>query len=250
MNKLNKQGDLIKASGPLRWTNRYDCPPGYSYNEEGWVKTPTDFAKLSVKIFPFMLNVYTVEELIFYNLLVLHALNPDKHIDTLSTAIRGRIKQAFGPIVELSEDILRRAINRFNTVLDEGNPFEYLTTDFLTAENIWYSKGAVVNNISSIKYLIKEDAITKMRDIMAIRRKYKTNEVMKDTEYSRYTINKYWKRMNLSATDRSINAVSEAMLELAESGIGIPTTAQLAEISGVSFPTALKAKKELGETKV
>jgi len=229
------KSSILPAIGKIKWTNKYDCPTGYEYNKDGYVITKEAYPKLAVIFLPHMLRTLSVGELLYYNLLVLYVLNPNKPYSILLNAAVNRMKQAFGGMAIVDDDTLEEVTTEFKRF--EGNVIEELPTEFCRMDTIWYSSECKTQHVSTIRYLIKEEAIDKTRDTMAISTKYKTKDVSEMSGYSKHIVRKYWKKRGLDERMRILNTVSEALTYLGEQGIDDPTQQQIAEVAGMTRKT-------------
>lgn len=234
---------IIKASGPIKWTNRYDCPPGYIFNDMHYVVTNTKFVKLWANTAPHMFSMYTVAELLYYNLLILTTLNPDKPFHTILSATKYALKDSIFSKTDIPTDVVNTAVERYTNF--EGNILEELNKDFYRLDDIWYSEDSDITTTLQIVYLIKEEAIDRTRDLMSIATKYKTKDVSSLTAYSMDIIRKYWKHRGLTTTLRTLNTVSDAYMYLKRKGISSPTLVEVAKIAGLSTKSVSKVKRQL-----
>jgi DNA-binding Xre family transcriptional regulator len=115
--------------------------------------------------------------------------------------------------------------------------------DILRFDTVWYSRDCTLNGRRGILRYMRNLGITMVRETMEIHRKYKTKEVMKDTELSKYAVLEYWKEVGLSTTDRTLAAIVEAKLYLQDEVGRIKIKQrELAAVSGVALPTIKKLK--------
>ena len=229
----------LSSNNKIKWTNRYECPPGYTFNEEGWVETRSPFPKISVIMLPYLLNSLGEYELLLQNLIALRLLNDFTHED-LELALKYRFKQAFfGRAVK--HEVFDAVVKKSRTITDTADLPE-LCSDILKFDSIWYSRFALVKNTSSIKKRLKINYISSIRDLMPINKKYITKEVMSEAELTKYAVNTYWKTIGLNAKNRSISAISEAVSEISDIGQEL-TQKTLSEVAGVSVRSIQRYKE-------
>jgi hypothetical protein len=240
---ITKVGTAVKkASGTIKWTNKYDCPPGYVFNNEGFVITEDYHSKVWVNTLPHLWGLYTPSGLLYNNLLALYYLNPDKPFSTLLAAAKNKISKALMYTHSLEEEDIQRAVEMYEEF--EGDVTEELTSDFHKKDTIWYSEWCDIQNTQAIKFKITMDYIDAMRSVMAINKKFKTKEVSKETNQPSHTIYRYWKKKGMPAPTRVLDAISEAYVELSDQGVDVPSQQQLADVSGVSLRTVQRLKSQ------
>lgn len=214
----------------IKWTNRYDCPPGYSFNEDGWVETNNPYPKITVSFLPHLISKLGEYNLIFQNLLALRLLN-DMHHSELELAVWNRSKQAlFGR--EPDERIFKDAVEASRKITDTTQLPDFVS-DILRMDTVWYAKDCATTGRAAIKAILRHGYISDMRALMPISRKYKTESVMSEGSLTKYAVNLYWKDSELTAVNRTVGALVEAINEINDSGDEF-TVELMSTISGVS----------------
>ena len=144
--------DKARNVHEIIWTNRFDCPDGYEFNDDGWVETMTAFPKISVSLLPHLSTKIGEYQLLFQNFLALKFLNnlPD---NILKAALWNRATQAMlgrNPSVDVFEDAVSAAIKITN-----GSKFPVFSDDIFKMDTIWYSKECKEAGRSAIKQKIR-----------------------------------------------------------------------------------------------
>jgi len=225
------------------WSNRYMCPTGYTFNDEGWVVTDIPFPKIGVSIFPHHLSKYSIMTLFAYNLLALVLLNPDVKIRDLATVLSGRVHAAIGHRMGSAD--IKEAITLVSNI-DSIKDVTSIPEDIFRWDTIWYDRDTLPGGKRVIVQKLRDKYITAVRDVMEIRKKYKTKAVATEADVSLYAVRKYWDNNQLSTKHRTVAAIVEAKLKLEyDDKINNPTHKQLSDIAGVSINTlvAYKAKE-------
>ncbi len=228
--KRNVTKDVVLKD--IKWSNKYECPSGYNFNDDGYVITDLPYPKMGVSIQPWQLRVLSPETLFTYNLLVLMLLNPDNDLGSLGEALSGNMYN--NTKIHFGNKAIDFAISRVKEITNledvKGIP-RYI----LHFTNIWYSKDSSIKSVRDIVRIRENETIDIVRDMMPIHGRWKTKQVSEYSEYSTYKIRNYWRERGFSTTDRSIAAIMEANdFLIRDSGISKPTQVQLAEASGLS----------------
>lgn len=225
----------------IKWTNKFDCPPGYTFNEDGWVKTSVPYPKIHVCLLHYKQTKLGEYQLLLQNLLALRILNDIPH-DQLVLALINRYKQSmFGKSPEI--DVLEQAINNSLNITDSsGLPkFDH---DILHFDDIWYSAEFTHGGKAQIKALIRNRTMDDIRDLMPINKKYNNEEVKKETEATNYSMKVYWKDKGLDKKSRTISALAEAITFIGDNYFELNNN-NIMEISGLSTATITRYKKLL-----
>lgn len=226
---------MLAVIGKIKWTNRYDCPAGYSYNEDGYVETDENYLQISVCMMPYLLGAIGEEEILFQNALALRILNPNKVKDHISTVLKYKYKASY--YVMPNEVILNKAIDRAYDIVSLGEVINNVHRSIFSFQSIWCSKECTVGGKKQIYGILRDEFIDKVRSFMPIHTKFKTTCVAEETEESEYAVNVYWKNTGLDRKNRSRQAVVEALELLAQEGIENVTLAEIGAIAGLSRKT-------------
>ena len=119
----------------IRWSNKYCCPPGCEWNDEGYVITPVPYPYIRVAIgrmFAFLVRKLGVEEYLRQNLIALRLLNDD----VPSMVINGRFKVALKNSGFIPDNEL---IDRLTTEVYNLERVPTLSNSILTWRNTWFS---------------------------------------------------------------------------------------------------------------
>jgi len=239
------QQSLLLKIKKVKWTNRYDCPPGYIFNEDGWIETAVPYPKISVNFLPYLFTKLGEYQILLQNLLALRLLNDHPHKD-LEKALWNRYTQSrFGklPDKDIFKQVVKDSLNITNTtqlpVFDE---------DILSMETIWYGKDFSEAGKAAIKKKLRNNYIANIRAIMPINKKYKTEEVMQEADISRYAINQYWKLNSLDVKTRTISSIVEAVEDILSEG-EVPTLDAISLTSGVST-RSIQRYKDMWKLKI
>lgn len=237
--KYNRIMERIEDARNIKWTNKYDCPPAYSFNKDGWVQTIIPFPKISINFLPHLVKRLGEFELLLQNLLALRLLNDKPHA-VLVEALCNRYAQAFfGRSVD--KEVLRRVV-KVSEGINAYTELPVFSEDIVKFDTIWYSKECSLNGRFEIKQLLRNNYISNIREMMPINKKYVTKEVMTEADVTRYAITQYWDINDLTAKNRTAAAIVEAMQEILDSGRDL-TKSELALLSGVSIRTIQRYKE-------
>ncbi len=225
----------------IKWTNRYDCPPGYNYNEDGWVKTSVPFPKIQICLLPYKVSRMGEYQVLLQNLLALRILNNVSH-DQLVLALINRYKQSmFGrtPNKETMTQVISDSIG----ITDSSNLPKF-DRDILHFDDIWYGTGFTAGGKAQIKAEIRNRNVDTIRDMMPINNKYDSVKVQQEAEVTKYAMSTYWKERGLDKKSRTISALAEAVTFIGDNSIEF-NNENIKEISGLSVPTICRYKKLL-----
>lgn len=227
--------NILDTIGAIKWTNRYDCPNGYTFNEDGYVETDENYLQVNVSMMPFLLNAIGEEEVMYQNALALRVLNPNKHFDIVRLLIKYKFKSSYGR--EADTDKLQKAVERAYEVTDLGGVLKDMHRSIFSFQSIWCSRDCTVGGRKKIFGLLRDDYINRVRNYMTIETKFKTACVMDATNETEYAVNEYWKHTGLDRKTRSKQAVMEALEYLLSTGRESFTIVELAEVAGISRKT-------------
>lgn len=243
LSKINKKYtsilELVDSNKIIKWTNRYDCPPGYMFNSDGWIETSMPFPKITVSFLPHLLSGLGEYELLLQNLLALRLLNDRPH-EELEFAIRNRFKQAY--LGRLPDPEVFDKVVEASRLITNTTDLPPICDDMVKFDTIWHNKNCSEGGRVSIKKVIRNNYISAIRSMMSIRTKYKTDEVMEETDLSKYAVGAYWKKLGLDSKNRTMSAIVEAIEEVSEVGLN-PTQDVIAEIAGVSIRSIQRYKE-------
>ena len=232
--RRSSKGKLIVSTNPnIRWNNKFVPPPGYAFNNEGYVITAVPYPMMGVSIAPWQLKSITVTELYMWNLVILMILNSELDVTYLSRALNANMYNNIGKT--LANDELAGAISdalNITTVDDlQGIPSYIL--QFTT---IWYKRSASIRSVRDVVRIRDNETIDIARDMMSISKKWKTKSVSEYTERSQYMIRSYWKVRGLTTLDRTVAAITEANDYLTrEENIQHPTRDEISKVAGLSI---------------
>jgi hypothetical protein len=233
----DKQNLLSKVKR-VKWTNRYDCPPGYTFNDDGWIETLSAYPKITVNFLPYLFNKLGEYQILLQNLLALRLLNEHSHA-TLEKALWNRYTQArFGqqPDKKVFDLVVVSSKEITNTaqlpVFDEN---------ILSMDTIWYSESFNEAGIAAIKKKLRNNYISAIRLLMPINKKYKTTDVMVEADVSKYAVNQYWKENKLDKKARTLSSIVEAVTYLSEDADEV-SLKSIATLSGVSVRSIQRYK--------
>ena len=228
--KKRKSTSLLSKLKKVKWTNRYDCPPGYSFNEEGWIETDLPYPKITVSFLPYLFNKLGEYQILLQNLLALRLLNDRTHSD-LEKALWNRYTQArFG---QTPDKVIFKAVVAASRKITNTSDLPSFDDAILSMDTIWYSKDFSEAGKASIKKKLRNNYISAIRSLMPINRKYKTVEVMDEADVSKYAINQYWKENELDARTRTVSSIVEAVDSLKDEDKELTLT-NISLVSGVS----------------
>lgn len=230
--------ELSDTTKGIIWTNRYDCPPGHEFNDDGWIETIIPYPKITVNILPHLLRRLGEYQLLLQNLLALRLLNNKPQVE-LETALRNRFRQAFfGRSV--TEEVFQEVIEASKKI-NETSELPVLCDDILRMDTIWFSKDCTEGGRNAIKKKLRNSYISGVRAMMSIATRYKTKEVMDETESSRYAVNSYWENLGLDAKNRTISAIIEAIEEIVDQEVEL-TQEIISIVAGVSIRSIQRYK--------
>ena len=226
-NQLSTSTSITEKSGPIKWTNRYDLPPGYIYNEEGWVELPVPYPRVSITSPAFLSNkYYTPIAFLLQNLLAMRFLNNKPHELLLQILVSKFKKHGYFYTPKELEWVRKESL-KINSIKD----FPPMDRSIFRWETLWSSSmgRAQVNKRKTMH------RISDVRENMDISRKYKTKPVKEEADTTLYAVKEYWLDMGWDAKTRSRRAILEALEENENA-----TVKELAETTGYSLPTVRK----------
>jgi hypothetical protein len=225
----------------IKWTNKYDCPPGYTYNEDGWVKTSVPFPKIHICLLPYKLSKLGEYQLLLQNLLALRILNNLPH-DQIVLALINRYKQSmFGknPNKKVMEQVIQDSLS-----MNDSSQLPKFDYDILHFDDIWYSRNFTAGGKAQIKAELRNRNVDSIRDMMPIRTKYDNSEVKREAEVTDYAMKVYWRERGLDKKSRTVSALAEAITFIGDNSIEF-NNHNITEISGLSMATIGRYKKLL-----
>jgi len=227
---------VLDMLGSIKWSNANDCPNGYDWNEEGWVITDEYHMRITFNMLPFMLPLLGEYQLIFQNALALRCLNA-KQVDVIAILIKFRFRNSYA--YNVSDDILHKAVEDAYALEDITSILPTLSDKIFAYRDVWISKDCTNDVRRKAGRIIRGRYLDEMRSFMTIDTKYKTKEVAEFTEESIYAVKSYWEDTGLTKKLRTVHSILEAIELLVQEGVVI-TQAAIAEVAGISIPTASK----------
>jgi hypothetical protein len=225
----------------IKWSNKYDCPDGYVFNEDGYVITSVPYPKMGVSIAPWQLRELTPLALFSWNLVVLMLLNPGLDIEYLSSHLNSNMYNNIGR--RLAYDELEKGINNAMSIRTLED-LKGIPTYIFKFDTVWYEKNSTIKSVRDVIRIRDAETIDIARDMMEINKKWKTSEVSIYTDRSQYVIRNYWKQRGFSTTDRTIAAIVEASDYITREMEEDMDRKLLSEVAGVSI-SALDTNKDL-----
>jgi hypothetical protein len=233
--------DLMDSATVITWSNKYICPAGYNYNEDGYVITnePRPFIRSCVGLmFGFLVRKLGMNEYIRQNLIVLRLLNEKCHRAIIGAALWHAFKKAG---FHLDKD----AYNNIVAEVFEMTSVPVLDSNFISWRRTWFSSACSYDTISKVVRLENSNKIDSDRELMTVDKKYITAEVAEFTGFSRSRIDRYWSDKSWTKKLRTLYTLDEAVNELAKAGELDPSRDQLAITSGLSVGTISRAMKDI-----
>lgn len=226
---------LLAPLGKLRWSNKYDCPAGYEYNDDGYVETNENHLQITVNMMPHLIGAIGEYGILYQNALAFRALNPNKHRDYIEPVLSNKFRTVYFRMP--NRVLLVKALDDAYSVDSLGDVLSTLHRGIFSFHSIWYNRDCPIGNRKKIFSKMREDFIDSVRNDMTIDTKYKTVCVAECTEESLHVIKVYWRSIGLDRKSRTSFALSEALESLATSGVERTTIKELCEISGLSRNT-------------
>lgn len=233
--------DLMDSVTVITWSNKYICPTGYNYNEDGYVITnePRPMIKVCIGLsFGFLVNKLGVKEYIRQNVIVLRLLNEKCHKAIIAAALWNAFKRA-------GFNIDRVVYDEVVTEVFELTAVPELNSNFISWRRTWFSSTCTYDTVSKVVRLENSNKIDSDRELMTIDKKYITSDVAEFTGFSRSRIDRYWSEKTWTKKLRTLYTLDEAVTDLARKGITDPTRKELAETSGLHVDTISKAMKDI-----
>jgi hypothetical protein len=233
--------DLMDSETKLQWNNKHQLPPGYAWNEDGYVITamPYPFLRACVGLrFAFLAGRLGMKEYIRQNMIVLRLLNPNVHKSIVGGVLFATFKKA-GYI--LDRVVFDEVLAEVYQLIDIPN----LDPVFITWRRTWFSETCEYDTISKILRVENSSKIDADRELMHIDEKYITAAVADFTGFSRRRIDSYWSEKQWDKQMRTLYTLEEAFTELSRQGNNAPTRAQLVEVSGLSDRTISRVVKDM-----
>ena len=233
--------DLMDTGTQICWSNKHMLPPGYAWNDDGYVITalPYPFIRACVGLrFSFLIAKLGLAEYIKQNLIVLRLLNGDIHKAILGSVVYAAFKRS-GYLIDRNEyDKILNDVYSLTTAPP-------LDPAFITWRRTWFSESCAYNTVSKVLRVENSSKIDADRELMKIDEKYITAAVAEFTGFSRRRIDTYWSEKQWDKKLRTLYSLEEAFGELARQGILEPTRAQLALMSGLSEKTVRTVVKDM-----
>jgi hypothetical protein len=233
--------DLMSSETAIRWSNKNMLPPGYAWNEEGYVITdvPYPFLRSCVGLrFGFLIGKLGVKEYLKQNLIVLRLLNDRVHKAIVSAALYAAFARAG---MNVKKDVYNEVVNEVYLMTTAPA----LDNNFVTWRRTWFSEKCEYKRVSQVVRAENNNKIDADRELMNIDEKYITSAVAEFTGFSRHRIDNYWSEKRWDKKLRTIYTLEEGFAELSKQGIDDPSRAQLAEITGLSLRTLSALVKDL-----
>ena len=232
---------LMDSSTTILWSNKYVCPSGYNYNDDGYVITnrPLPFVRACIGLsFGFLIKLLGLKEYVRQNVIALRLLNGDVHKAILSEALWNGFKR--------SGLLINREL--YDSVVAEVfllNEVPLLNSNFLSWRSTWFSRECDYDTVSKVVRQENDIKIDSDRELMTVDKKYVTADVVEFTGFSRSKIDRYWAGKEWTKQLRTLYTIDEAVTELAKKGVTDPSRSDIAEVSGLSINTISRSMKEI-----
>jgi hypothetical protein len=234
---LSSAIELMDSETVIRWNNKHMLPPGYAWNEEGYVITDVPFPFLRACVglrFGFLIGKLGMREYLRQNLLVLRLLNGNVHKSIVSGVFYSSLrKTGIVPVRELYDEVVKEVFALESSPALDGN--------FVTWRRTWFSETCEYKRISDVLRNENSTKIDADRELMRIDEKYITAAVAEFTGFSRHRIDNYWSEKQWTKKLRTLYTLEEVERQ----GIDAPTRAQLAKVSGLSERTVTTTLTEM-----
>lgn len=233
--------DLMDTGTQICWNNKHVLPPGYTWNDDGYVITamPYPYIRACVGLrFSFLIGRLGMNEFIRQNLIVVRLLNSNVHRIIVTTIIWAAFKKS-GFIIDR---------NKFDKIAGEVyalTAVPSLDLAFITWRRTWFSETCNYDTVSKVLRVENSSKIDADRDLMKVDGKYITAAVAEFTGFSRRRIDSYWSEKQWTKKLRTLYTIEEAFDELGRQGILDPTRRQLAITSGLSERTVITTVKDM-----
>ena len=233
--------DLMDTGTRICWNNKHTLPPGYTWNDDGYVITaiPYPYIRACVGLrFAFLIGRLGMKEFIRQNLIVIRLLNSDIHKAIVTAVVAATFKKS-GFIIERE---------KFDAIADEVYVLTHvpaLDSAFITWRRTWFSETCDYNTISKVLRVENSSKIDADRDLMKVDEKYITEAVAEFTGFSQRRINSYWSEKQWTKKLRTLYTIEEAFEELEKQGVLNPTRQQLVLMSGLSDKTVTNTVKDM-----
>jgi hypothetical protein len=229
---------LLASMGKLKWSNKYDCPEGYEYNEYGYVETNENHLQITISMMPFLLPSIGEYEVLYQNAVAFRALNPGKHADYIESALSYKFKTSY--YREPDNDILQEALKNAFSVDSLGDILPKMHRSIFSFHSVWRKKDCTLENRKQIYGILRNEFIDKVRSMMTTDTKFKTICVAEATDKSFHIIGKYWESIGMDRKDRTAHALAEALESMAADGIENTTIEEICRVAGLSRSTVGK----------
>jgi predicted transcriptional regulator len=233
--------DLMDSATIITWSNKYICPAGYNYNEDGYVITNRPFPLVRACIgmsFWFLIKLLGLKEYIRQNVIALRLLNPEVHRAILSSALWGAFKRSG---LTLDRNVYDEIVREVFTLTE----LPALNSNIYTWRETWFSSTCEYDTVSKVIKQSNSIRIDADRELMDIDKKYITKDVADFTGFSHYRVDRYWSEKKWPKKLRTLYTLDEAVEELAKKGITDPSRKELSEVSGLSTGTISRSMIEI-----
>ena len=233
--------DLMDTGTQICWSNKHMLPPGYTWNEDGYVITaiPYPYVRACVGLrFSFLIGKLGMNEFVRQNLIVVRLLNGDVHKAIVTAVIWSAFKKSGFILDRIKFDKVATEVYALSTLptLDQA---------FITWRRTWFSESCDYNTVSKVLRVENSSKIDADRDLMKVDEKYITEAVVEFTGFSRRRIDSYWSEKQWTKKLRTLFTIEEAIDELESKGILNPTREQIALTAGLSTRTVISSVKDM-----
>ena len=233
--------DLMDTGTQICWSNKHILPPGYTWNDDGYVITllPYPYIRACVGLrFSFLIGKLGMNEFIRQNLIVIRLLNTNIHKAIVTAVVWASFKKS-GFMIERSK------FDKIATDVFALTQVPALDPAFITWRRTWFSESCDYDTVSKVLRVENSSKIDVDRDLMKVDEKYITEAVAEFTGFSRRRIDSYWSEKQWTKKLRTLFTIEEAIDELESKGILNPTREQIAITAGLSTRTVISAVKDM-----
>jgi len=232
---MERKNTLLQQ-GSIKWSNIHDCPEGYQFNEEGYIITNEPHPLMKVNTLFYLLKRISSYQLVLQNAIVFLRLNPDEPLPVLKHALN---KRFFTPLLksQVDNETFNSAWCKAVEMYDQPEYYPPFNEGIVVDKVVWYSKDCEIQHVSKLRAHENNRHIERVRTMMSINTKWKTEHVKKAADASEYGVKKYWKSINVSAKDRRNLEIQEAIDQLHNEGVENPTQQKIADVAGVTKRT-------------
>ena len=233
--------DLMDTGTQICWNNKHMLPPGYTWNEDGYVITAIPFPYIRACVglrFAFLIGKLGMNEFIRQNLIVIRLLNDNAHKAIVTAVLWATFKKA-GFIID------REKFDKIANEVYALTQVPALDASFITWRRTWFSETCDYNTVSKVLRVENSSKIDADRDLMKVDEKYITAAVAEFTGFSRRRIDSYWSEKQWTKKLRTLYTIEEAFDVLEKQGVLNPSREQLALTSGLSEKTVAATVKDM-----